>query len=211
MLRALAWLPLLGGLTPPPRELRMIVGAAGPKGSGAFAGECRAAGAWVCDYEGEVIDFATRATRYCGTPPEYLFHIGGGALAGSHVYVDGAASGHASAAINHAQNSSLTFEVSLGEPRVAFYAARDLETGDELTFDYGEAYWLERGVAPCDDDRDYSPARVARDEAARKAAPRAADPRASSPGRARVRRAPALSADALAALLRERPDAPPGM
>ena len=127
----------------------MTVKDCGSKGLGAFAAEDRSQGAWVCDYEGEVIDFAERAVRYASEEPEYLFHLGGGAVAGSHVYIDAVDSDHASRAINHAQDACLEPRVSLVERRVAFYALRDIKAGDELSFDYGEQYWLERGVAPC--------------------------------------------------------------
>ena len=83
-------------------------------------------------------------------------------MAGSHVYIDAVDSDHASRAINHAQDACLEPRVTLSERRVAFYALKDIKAGDELSFDYGEQYWLERGLAPEDDSRDYSPERVAR-------------------------------------------------
>ena len=94
----------------------MDVRDCGSKGLGAFAAEDRSQGAWVCDYEGEVIDFAQRAVRYVSEEPEYLFHLGGGAVAGSHVYIDAVDSDHASRAINHAQDACL-------EPRVTLFRA----------------------------------------------------------------------------------------
>ena len=127
----------------------MHVKDSGKKGLGCYAAEDRSKGAWVCDYEGEVIDFAQRAVRYVSDEPEYLFHLGGVAVAGSHVYIDAVDSDHASRAINHAQDACLEPRVTLSERRVAFYALRDIKAGDELSFDYGEQYWLERGVAPC--------------------------------------------------------------
>ena len=138
---------------PPPTsalpELRMHVKDSGKKGLGCYAAEDRSSGQWVCDYRGEVIDFAQRAVRYVSEEPEYLFHLGGGAVAGSHVYIDAVDSDHASRSINHAQHPCLEPRVSLAERRVAFYALRDIKAGEELSFDYGEQYWLERGVAPC--------------------------------------------------------------
>ena len=139
----------------------MDVADCGPKGLGAFAAEACVSGSYVCDYVGESIDFVERATRYQRDPPAYLFHLGGGAMAGSHRFLDAVASTHASRAINHAQHANLEPRVDFENRRVSFYALRDIAEGDELTFDYGEEYWLQRGFAPADDDRDYSPARVA--------------------------------------------------
>ena len=157
----------------------MNVKDSGKKGLGCYAAEDRSKGAWMCDYEGEVIDFAQRAVRYVSDEPEYLFHLGGGAVAGSHVYIDAVDSDHASRAINHAQDACLEPRVSLVERRVAFYALRDIKAGDELSFDYGEQYWLERGVAPCaetksefEDERPRPPPRRRRAVALRTAATR---------------------------------------
>ena len=157
----------------------MTVKDCGSKGLGAFASEDRSKGAWVCDYQGELIDFAQRAVRYVSEEPEYLFHLGGGAVAGSHVYIDAVDSDHASRAINHAQDACLEPRVTLSERRVAFYALKDIKAGDELSFDYGEQYWLERGVAPCaktksefEDERPRPPPRRRRAVALRTAAAR---------------------------------------
>ena len=38
-------------------------------------------------------------------------------------------------------------------PSIDFYAARDIPAGQELTFDYGLAYWVDRGVTPVGDTR----------------------------------------------------------
>ena len=179
----------------------------GSKGLGAFAAEDRSQGQWVCDYQGEVIDFAQRAVRYVSEEPEYLFHLGGGAVAGSHVYIDAVDSDHASRAINHAQHACLEPRVSLAERRVAFYALKDIKAGDELSFDYGEQYWLERGLAPEDDSRDYSPERVARER--RKLADAQAASSLQNPLSSRRRRGRAPStAEELARVLGERPERP---
>ena len=187
----------------------MTVKDCGSKGLGAFAAEDRSSGQWVCDYRGEVITFAQRALRYVSDEPEYLFHLGGGAVAGSHVYIDAVDSDHASRAINHAQDACLEPRVSLAERRVAFYALRDIKEGDELSFDYGEQYWLERGLAPEDDSRDYSPERVARER--RKLADAQAASSLQNPLSSRRRRrgrAPS-TAEELARVLGARPERPP--
>ena len=189
-------------------ELRMTVKDCGSKGLGAFAAEDRSQGQWVCDYRGEVITFAQRAVRYVSEEPEYLFHLGGGAVAGSHVYIDAVDSDHASRAINHAQDACLEPRVTLSERRVAFYALKDIKAGDELSFDYGEQYWLERGLAPEDDSRDYSPERVAR-ERRKLADAQAASSSLQNPLSRRRRRGRAPStAEELARVLGERPERP---
>ena len=186
----------------------MTVKDCGSKGLGAFADEDRSQGQWVCDYRGEVIDFAQRAVRYVSEEPEYLFHLGGGAVAGSHVYIDAVDSDHASRAINHAQDACLEPRVTLSERRVAFYALKDIKAGDELSFDYGEQYWLERGLAPEDDSRDYSPERVAR-ERRKLADAQAASSSLQNPLSRRRRRGRAPStAEELARVLGERPERP---
>ena len=187
----------------------MDVKDCGSKGLGAFAAEDRQQGQWVCDYQGELIDFAQRAVRYVSEEPEYLFHLGGGAVAGSHVYIDAVDSDHASRAINHAQDACLEPRVTLSERRVAFYALRDIKAGDELSFDYGEQYWLERGLAQEDDSRDYSPERVAR-ERRKLADAQAASSSLQNPLSSRRRRrgrAPS-TAEELARVLGERPERP---
>ena len=186
----------------------MNVKDSGKKGLGCYAAEDRSQGQWVCDYEGEVIDFAQRAVRYVSEEPEYLFHLGGGAVAGSHVYIDTVDSDHASRAINHAQDACLEPRVTLSERRVAFYALKDIKAGDELSFDYGEQYWLERGLAPEDDSRDYSPERVAR-ERRKLADAQAASSSLQNPLSRRRRRGRAPStAEELARVLGERPERP---
>ena len=185
----------------------MDVADCGPKGLGAFAAEACVSGSYVCDYVGESIDFVERATRYQRDPPAYLFHLGGGAIAGSHRFIDAVASTHASRAINHAQHANLEPRIDFEARRVSFYALRDIALGDELTFDYGEEYWLQRGFAPADDDRDYSPARVAAERSKLAAAQRSSGDAGSNPlsRRRRRERAP-KDAAALAALLRDRPE-----
>ena len=194
------------------QELLIDVADCGPKGMGAFAAEDRGGGSWVCDYVGETIDFVQRATRYQRDPPDYLFHLGGGAIAGSHLYVDAVNSTHASRSINHAQHGNLEPRVDLKKRRVAFYALRDISKGDELTFDYGVEYWFERGFAPADDDRDYSPERLAAERKKLAEAQRSSQGEAGSNPLSRRRRrdrAPSTAA-ALAAVLRERPEPPAG-
>lgn len=187
----------------------MDVANCGPKGMGAFAAEDCGAGSYVCDYVGESIDFVERATRYQRDPPVYLFHLGGGAIAGSHRFIDAVDSTHASRAINHARHANLEPRVDFEAWRVSFYALRDIAEGDELTFDYGEEYWFQRGFAPTDDDRDYSPERIAAERSKLAEAQRSSRDAGLNPlsRRRRRERAP-KDAAALAALLQDRPEPP---
>ena len=91
---------------------------------------------------------------------------------------------------------------------MAFYALRDIKAGDELSFDYGEQYWLERGLTPEDDDRDYSPERVARERAKLADAQAASSLQNPLSSRRRRRGRAPSTAEELARVLGERPERP---
>ena len=42
---------------------------------------------------------------------------------------------------------------SIDLPSIDFYAARDIAVGEEVMFDYGLDYWVDRGVIPLNDER----------------------------------------------------------
>ena len=43
--------------------------------------------------------------------------------------------------INHDEHGTLRAVITTSQRRADFYAARDIEIGDELTYDYGTDYW----------------------------------------------------------------------
>lgn len=104
---------------------------AGLKGKGAFAAERVAAGRWVTHYVGEPVTLLETAQRYTDADPEYLFQLT------PDLYLDAMDSIHFSRFFNHAQNGTLNFTVDAAARVVSFFAARDIDVGEELTFDYG--------------------------------------------------------------------------
>ena len=48
-------------------------------------------------------------------------------------------------AVNHDERGNLNFNVRAAERRVDFYAAQHIDVGEELTFDYGAAFWFASG------------------------------------------------------------------
>ena len=131
----------------------MAVRSAGAKGDGAFAAADCAAGRWVCQYVGAPTTLLQTAQRYTDADPAYLFQIT------PELYLDAMDSTHVSRYFNHAYPAAnLNFTVDKAAREVHFYAARDIAAGEELTFDYGTAYWLGSGVHPSaeTDSRNYS-------------------------------------------------------
>jgi hypothetical protein len=118
-------LALLVGL---PHELAIDVRPVEGKGLGAFA-QCQIpSGAFVCRYAGERISRQQVVERHTSSPSEYLFDCGGGD------YVDATHSSHPSRFINHAEEGNLIPSPDL-HGDIHFYAARDIDSGEELCFD----------------------------------------------------------------------------
>ena len=120
-------------------------------GLGAFASETVAAGCWICSYQGEVLTLLQVAQKYSAASPEYLFELS------PTRFFDGNDTTHCSRYINHNEDGNLRFEISnsggdaagvVCEYSVDFYANRDIQSGIELTYDYGEAYWMGAGILP---------------------------------------------------------------
>lgn len=123
-------------------ELSVVVKPAGSKGKGAFAAESCAEGTFVCEYVGEPVTVLDTTQRYLGADPEYLFELK------PDLSLDAQDSTHYSRFINHDEHGSLRVSVDATAQRVRFFAARLLEVGDELTFDYGPGYWKQRNQQP---------------------------------------------------------------
>ena len=118
------------------------------KGMGAFAAIDFRRGELVCAYEGEQLTGSQVTNRYgSGGGGEYLFEVAAPSVASGGVYIDGAASSHFSRFINHAEQGNLEPRPVLHEAggksgRVDLVAVRRIRAGDELSFDYGEVYWV---------------------------------------------------------------------
>ena len=136
-------------------EARVEVQSAGVKGMGAFAGERIKAGTWVGRYAGERLTDEQRLLRYKTEPGDYVYKIS------DDLFVDGQNSTHFSRYFNHAEHrvfSNLDVTVDEDLERIDFFALRDIEAGEELTFDYGIDYWITRppGPSPNSDSRNFS-------------------------------------------------------
>ena len=117
------------------------------KGMGAFAAIDFRRGELVCAYEGEQLTGSQVTNRYgSGGGGEYLFEVAAPSVASGGVFIDGAASSHFSRFINHAEQGNLeprpVLEAGGKSGRVDLVAVRRIRAGDELSFDYGEVYWV---------------------------------------------------------------------
>ena len=119
----------LGASNPGAKELRVDVAPAPGKGMGAFAAEPAAKGTWICTYEGELLTLIETEQRYRYEEPAYLFTVT------PDLYRDANFSTHFSRYFNHDEHGNLDHKVDVREQRIDFYALRDIEAGEELTFD----------------------------------------------------------------------------
>lgn len=139
------------------------VAATADRGSGLFvaAREGLAAGTYLFDYGGELIEQNEYDERYHKPLPG---QGGGGKSADyavgiarpddSSAYVDAAdpAKSNLARYMNHAEEGDEPGSANCAawtlwepSPRVLLFAARDIEEGEELLWDYGEQYWEGRG------------------------------------------------------------------
>eukprot|EP00966_Prymnesium_polylepis_P250118 5782603-Prymnesium_polylepis.1 len=123
---------------------------------GVFAAETLDAGAFVGTYVGTLTTQAETMVRYNATNRlsaslrgDYLFRLD------DEWSIDAQNSTHFSRYFNHAEHGCLDAIVDPDAQQVKFYAARTIDAGDELTFDYGPAYWLFR-PQPANDSRNFS-------------------------------------------------------
>ena len=120
-------------------ECPIAVRAVRGKGLGAFAVAAVPAGARVCSYHGEALTQRRVAERYgagAAAQADYLFELRPPSAEAEGLYVDAARSQHPSRFINHAEDGNLV-PSPVGRPpeRIDFYAARQIQPGEELCFD----------------------------------------------------------------------------
>ena len=120
-------------------ECPIAVRAVRGKGLGAFAVAAVPAGARVCSYHGEVLTQRRVAERFgagAAAQADYLFELRPPSAEAEGLYVDAARSQHPSRFINHAEDGNLV-PSPVGRPpeRIDFYAARQIQPGEELCFD----------------------------------------------------------------------------
>ena len=130
--------PRTGLLSSELLEAAVVVSDAGAKGMGAYAAEPLESGRWVGTYAGNLTTREEIIERYGGgnalsasLRADYIFRID------DRVSIDAQNSSHFTRYLNHTENGSLAVAVDVDDVRVDFYAARNIEVGEELTFDYG--------------------------------------------------------------------------
>lgn len=114
-----------------PVEARVTIRDAGVKGKGAFAMEPLRAGTWVSRYVGDLLDDVAIKERYEDpSAAAYLLELN------DDLCLDAQNSSHFSRYFNHAEFGNLETRFSDVDPhRIDFFASRDIDAGEELTFD----------------------------------------------------------------------------
>ncbi len=102
-------------------------------GLGLFAGEPIKKGTKIIEYVGEKIT-ADEANRRGG---KYLFEIN------SKWTIDGTNRKNTARYVNHACGSAANCEAEVKNGRIFILAKKNIATGEELTYDYGEEYFDE--------------------------------------------------------------------
>uniref|UniRef100_A0AAY5EJ97 Euchromatic histone-lysine N-methyltransferase 1b n=1 Tax=Electrophorus electricus TaxID=8005 RepID=A0AAY5EJ97_ELEEL len=103
-------------------------------------------GTFVCEYVGEIISDAEADVR---EDDSYLFSLD--SKAGDMYCIDARFYGNISRFINHHCEPNLfpcrvfTSHQDLRFPHIAFFASKNISTGDELGFDYGDHFWDVKG------------------------------------------------------------------
>ena len=115
-------------------------------GDGLFAGEKIRRGRRIIEYEGERVPSGEGATRSRdGQELTYLFALD------DEYDVDGSLNGNEARFANHSCNGNTCVDIIRG--RIWFIAERDIDQGDEITFDYrlqaDELYECACGAGRC--------------------------------------------------------------
>jgi len=105
--------------------------AAKGAGLGLFADENITKGDYIIDYVGEILPNAQCEDH----PGKYLFEVD------DHFTVDGASRDNIARYVNHACKPNTEVEIDRGEIKI--YALKNIEKGEEITYDYGKEYFNE--------------------------------------------------------------------
>lgn len=129
-------------------RLRLEVFSTESKGRGVRTLETIPPGTFVCEYAGEVIGFEEARRRQLAQKSvdgNYIIavreHAGSGST--TETFVDPAAVGNVGRFINHSCQPNLVMlpvRVHSVVPRLALFASRNIDAGEELTFDYSGGY-----------------------------------------------------------------------
>jgi len=137
----------------PATEMELEVASAGKKGMGLFAKTRIKKGKFLMEYAGERMDDFELFRRYGGdTESEEASYV---MRVTDQEFIDCSNASRSNLArfMNHAGSKSQKCNIEkrvARKPggRVYFFAARDIESGEELCFDYGDEYWSAKGVIP---------------------------------------------------------------
>lgn len=100
-------------------------------GLGLFAGEDIQKGDYIIDYVGEILPNAKCEHH----PGKYLFEVD------DHFTIDGAMRENIARYINHACRPNTEVEIEKGEIKI--YAIKNIQKGEEISYDYGKEYFNE--------------------------------------------------------------------
>jgi SET domain-containing protein len=113
-----------------PGQFKLLVKRA-KAGLGLFAGENIPKGACLIEYVGRVLS----TEEQYSSRSKYLFEIN------SRVTIDGQARSNKARYINHSCRPNAEPEIRRG--RIFIMSLRDIQLGEEITYDYGEEYFNE--------------------------------------------------------------------
>lgn len=128
-----------------PQKFKVTVGPSTIDGQGAFAGEAIPARRKIGEMRGEFVDLAEarRRARLAEKTSGRIFMV---AISDKRA-VDATASTDPLRFANHSCLPNMVLKVQQG--RVAFYALRDIDAGEELTARYGETHHAGRLTCRC--------------------------------------------------------------
>lgn len=128
-----------------PQKFKVTVGTSAIDGQGAFAGEPIPARRKIGEMRGEFVDMAEARARARAAEKASgrIFMV---AISDKRA-VDATASTDPLRYANHSCQPNMVLKVQQG--RVAFYALRDIATGEELTARYGETHHAGRLTCRC--------------------------------------------------------------
>ena len=128
-----------------PQKFKVTVGPSAIDGQGAFAGEAIPARRKIGEMRGEFVDMAEARARARAAEKTSgrIFMV---AISDKRA-VDATASTDPLRFANHSCQPNMVLKVQQG--RVAFYALRDIDAGEELTARYGETHHAGRLTCRC--------------------------------------------------------------
>ena len=125
------------------------------KGEGLFATAPISKGTYLFDYEGERLTEDEHFARYPNADGRYVACIDAVLPWLAPTYIDPVDADHPrsnlSRWMNHSRRRMNVIKRKQRFGRLMhMYAARDIEAGEELCFDYGDSYWTVLGIEPID-------------------------------------------------------------